>query len=82
MYQDMFGKEYRDVITGFKGICTGVTMYISGCSQALICPPVKKDGTLAESEWFDIQRLRETSKKQTQLNNDETPGFDKPAPKR
>lgn len=70
------GHTVRDRITGFIGIVTGIVTYISGCSQALVVPKVKADGTLAEGQWFDLQRLELQSKKQITLANDATPGPD------
>ena len=76
------GVKVKDKITGFEGIITGFVTYISGCNQALVVPPVKKDGSLVEAQWFDEQRLIVTNANAIRLNNDKTPGFDTPAPKR
>ncbi len=80
------GFVYRDQITGFTGIATGLTTYISGCNQVLLQPPVKKNGEMNEAMWFDQQRLvtdsAPGSKPAMTLDNSETPGFDKAAPKR
>lgn len=76
------GREYKDKITGFKGICTGKVQYISGCDQALLSPAAGKDGSLRGAEWFDVQRLDVVGEKRILLKNDKTPGFDAPAPKK
>ena len=76
------GSTYRDQITGFQGVCTGVCYYISGCHQALLSPPVKKDGTSETSQWFDVQRLAICPAKKIVLDNRKTPGHDAPAPVR
>ncbi len=76
------GKTYKDKITGFKGIATGYVQYISGCNQALLAPPVAKDGAKVEAEWFDEQRLDVVRIKAVTLDNGKTPGFDKSAPRR
>ncbi|MFG1238033.1 hypothetical protein V5F63_12610 [Xanthobacter autotrophicus DSM 597] len=79
----MFGATYRDRITGFTGIAVGHTVYISGCSQVLLAPPVKPDGSLAESQWFDQQRLKMVAGIVIiDIDNGATPGCDRPAPKR
>lgn len=85
--QDMtveFGKTYRDKITGFEGIATGYCQYISGCSQVLIAPRVAPDGAMRESHWFDVQRVEVVwdDASAVNLDNSDTPGFDKAAPKR
>jgi hypothetical protein len=76
------GQRCIDKITGLTGICTGICVYISGCNQVLLAPGCKEDGSLVSSEWFDQQRVTITEGKPITLDNDETPGFDKPAPKR
>jgi hypothetical protein len=76
------GQKYKDKITGFEGIATGFVKYISGCNQALLAPQVGSDGALRESQWFDEQRLDATGSDVITLENGETPGFDRQAPKR
>lgn len=75
------GITAKDKITGFEGVVTGICSYISGCSQALLTPPVK-DGAFVEAHWFDLQRLEAQPGEPVVLDNGETPGFDMPAPKR
>lgn len=78
-----FGLVYRDRITGFSGIATGRTEYISGCTQVLIAPRVDDNGAFRESQWFDEQRLElMPGANVIELDNGETPGADRPAPKR
>ncbi|PZU75561.1 MAG: hypothetical protein DI530_15005 [Sphingomonas sp.] len=79
---DYLGLTLRDRITGFEGICTGHTVYISGCSQLLLVPPL--DGTTyREPQWFDEQRCEVTSHgNRVVLDNGATPGCDRAAPKR
>lgn len=80
---EFFGHKVKDKITGFTGIATGFVQYISGCNQILICPGLDKDGKLAESHWFDEQRLLVfPCEDQITLDNGNTPGFDMEAPKR
>lgn len=51
------GEEYRDEITGFKGVCTGITVYLNGCIQALVTSRKLKDDGDSVSQWIDEQRL-------------------------
>jgi len=74
------GAEYRDKITGLRGICTGECQYISGCDQGLLAQKVGKDGKIPEGHWFDVQRLERVGSKIVKLDNVETPGCDMPAP--
>lgn len=77
------GSTAKDVITGFVGIVTGRAEYISGCSQALLIPQVDSAGKYSEGQWFDEQRLVVNERVPVVvLNNGDTPGSDKEAPKR
>jgi hypothetical protein len=78
------GSRVKDRITGFQGTLTGRAEYISGCTQCLVAPTVKADGSFAESQWFDEQRLEVIDVKAAPivLENDKTPGADIAAPKR
>jgi len=75
------GSKVKDKITGFTGIVTGYVRYLSGCNQALVVPPLDKDGKLQEANWFDEQRLEKADDSIVTLDNGKTPGPDKPAPK-
>lgn len=77
----VLGQIYRDRITGFEGVATGRAEYITGCTQVLIAPPVKTDGTFIDCLWFDEQRLELwSSDEPIRLDNGATPGPDKQAP--
>jgi hypothetical protein len=54
------GVEARDRVTGLKGIITGKTIYINGCVQWLLKPPVDKDGKLVDGCWIDTIQLEVT----------------------
>jgi hypothetical protein len=73
------GAEYRDIVTGFVGVCTGRVDYLTGCNQALLAPRAK-EGALRESAWFDVQRLERTKKATLSVDNSQHNGFDKAAP--
>jgi hypothetical protein len=79
---NLLGLTVKDRITGFKGIVTGQVAYITGCNQCLVTPPVKKDGSRAEAERFDEQRLVVGKEKAITMDNSQANGFDKMAPKR
>jgi len=53
----MVGLQVKDKVTGFKGVVSSITFDLYGCIQAIVAPPVDKDGKRRESEWFDIKRL-------------------------
>lgn len=77
------GSTVTDKITGFTGIVTGRVEYISGCNQLLVTSRVGSDGAVKDPQWLDEQRCEvDTSKPKLVLNNQDNPGFDRPAPKR
>jgi hypothetical protein len=79
----MLGFTVTDKITGFKGIVVGYVNYLTGCSQALVQPRIKADGSPNESLWLDVQKLEiDDSVSRVILENGATPGFDKAPPVR
>lgn len=52
-----FGKQARDKVTGFTGIVTGMSRWMTGCDQYCVVPPVDKAGKIDDSRWFDEGRL-------------------------
>ena len=56
-YEDNFGKQGRDRVTGFTGTIAGLVIYAYGCTQYMITPKVDKDGKLQEGNWFDVSRI-------------------------
>lgn len=52
------GQQYKDSITGFKGIAVSRIEYITGCIQYELQPHgVQKDGTTKAAKWFDECRI-------------------------
>lgn len=75
------GQKVRDIITGFEGIVTGRCEYITGCTQVLVAPRCKEDGTTRDSGWFDEDRVELTDAKPVTLSV-KNAGPDKPAPRK
>lgn len=82
MDQINLGARFRDRITGFTGVATGLVQYISGCNQVLLVPAAKDGNELKSGEWFDVQRVEVIDGDVIVLDNQHTPGCDQPAPKR
>lgn len=59
----LLGLKVKDSVTGFKGVVTGLCFDLYGCIQAVVTPPVDKDGKTFDGRWFDITRLEILSKK-------------------
>ena len=77
------GRKYKDKITDFEGVAIGSVRYLTGCNQTLLAPTVGPDGALKDSHWFDEQRLEASDSDEIiVLDNGETPGCDRSAPKR
>jgi len=53
----LLGFTARDVITGTKGVVTSISFDLYGCVQAIVTPPVDKDGKQPDLRWFDTKRL-------------------------
>lgn len=75
------GHTVSDAVTGLTGIAIGRCEYIIGCTQVLVQPRVKEDGTWVESHWIDEDRITVVSDVPITLDVTKN-GPDKPAPKR
>lgn len=60
MEKSILGKRVYDRITGFAGIATAVTHYLSGCTRVCIQPQSLKEGGggIMGEEWLDSQRIK------------------------
>jgi hypothetical protein len=49
----------KDKVTGFIGVCLGISSYATGCIHYGLMPQkVKKDGSIPDNyEWLDESRL-------------------------
>ena len=47
----------QDKITGFRGIATSKHIYLTGCSQYGLQPPMNTDGKVPDKVYFDEGRL-------------------------
>ena len=56
-WKELQGKEVKDKVTGFTGICTGQTRWLYGCDQYCVTPKIDKDGKSGEMQWFDDGRI-------------------------
>jgi hypothetical protein len=69
---DLLGFRVEDKVTGMEGVVASISFDLYGCVQAIVNPGMTKDGKLADSVWFDVNRLKVTSKKPVM----EVPNFD------
>lgn len=53
----LLGYVGTDVITGFTGVVTGQTQYITGPPMVYLTPRVGEDGSLQDGRWFDAVRV-------------------------
>lgn len=63
MKQFKLGVTVRDLLTGFEGVATGKSTYLTGCDQYLVQPVALKDRDIVDGRWFDAQRLELVSDK-------------------
>ena len=84
MTSKILGETRRDRITGLTGVVTAITKYITGCNQLLLQPAStsEKPNDPPEPYWFDEQRCERVGQDRIVLENEKTPGFDRPAPKK
>jgi hypothetical protein len=61
-HMNLLGHRVEDRVTGFKGIVSSVCFDLYGCIQATVNPGIGKDGKPQDSHWFDVNRLKITSK--------------------
>lgn len=47
------GDRVRNRVTGFEGVVTGRTEYITGCARLIVQPQGMKDGKSYDSEYVD-----------------------------
>lgn len=53
------GKTYRDLVTGFTGVCMGITQYLTGCDRIGLLSTTLKDGKPLDWMWYDSSMLEE-----------------------
>ena len=68
---ELLGHKVKDKVTGFKGVITTMSFDLYGCIQAAVTPESGERGDQKEGRWFDITRLKVTSKKRVM----EVPNF-------
>lgn len=56
------GQKAKDKITGFTGIITARTQYITGCDHYCLTPEVGRNGEQKDVAWFDEGRIQITGK--------------------
>lgn len=53
----LLGLTAKDKVTGFSGVITTMSFDLYGCVQAVVTPPVDKEGKRHDGHWFDVTRL-------------------------
>jgi len=62
-HMEMLGYKGEDRITGFKGVIDSIAFDLYGCIQVIIRPGLNEKGEPMDGRWFDINRVKTTSKK-------------------
>ena len=52
-----FGKRYRDIVSGFEGICIGYVEWIYGCNQFILAPRAENASKKESSSLFFEKQL-------------------------
>jgi hypothetical protein len=58
----MLGFKVEDKVTQFKGVVDSMSFDLYGCVQAGVNPGLDKEGIPKDCRWFDVARLKITSK--------------------
>ena len=64
MTEVKLGMRVKDKITGFTGIVVTIESFLGRCDQAVVQPPIDKEGKVPDAVGIDVSRLEVTSKKQ------------------
>lgn len=80
MFKFELGVEVKHIVTGFQGIVTGRSDYITGCNQYSVQPQVSKDGTWKDGRWCDEHALEQVGKKKIVVEQTDKPGCDTTPP--
>lgn len=56
-HMNLLGLTARDKVTGFEGVVSTVSFDLYGCIQAVLVPPLDKEGKKQDGCWFDVSRL-------------------------
>ena len=51
------GMRIKDKVTGFKGIAVSKCIYLNGCIQFAVKPPVDEKGDIKKDVWIDEAQL-------------------------
>lgn len=60
---DLLGMKATDVVTGFKGVVETISFDLYGCVQVVLKPLFVAGGKAEDGRWFDVSRLKVSSKK-------------------
>lgn len=71
MFKFKQGEYVRDLVTGFSGVITSRTDYISGCNRYCVQPPVGEDGKMLDWVAIDEPALERVEKTRLVLEQPE-----------
>jgi len=58
LFRVRLGAKVKDIVTGFSGVVTARTEWLSGCIRYLVSPQkLDKDDKPVEGQWIDEQQL-------------------------
>ncbi len=80
MEEITLGQEYKDAVTGFKGIAVSTTTFLHGCRRIGLQPPMNKEGEVPDSLCFDEPQLEATKKPPVAKDEKRTRGGPPPYP--
>lgn len=60
---ELLGRTATDKVTKFKGVISTLSFDLYGCIQVVLKPEIDKDGKDIDGRWFDVSRLKLSTKK-------------------
>jgi hypothetical protein len=68
------GKEYKDAVTGFKGIAIAKCEWLNGCSRITLQPKCDKTGKIPDNATFDEPQLVFVGSREVKRGKNDTGG--------
>lgn len=68
------GDEVEDMVSGLRGVVTGKSVVLNGCTRISIQPKYEKEGKLPKPECFDIGRVKKITDKKVEQGQTQTGG--------
>jgi hypothetical protein len=76
------GDEVKHTVTGYKGICIAITVWLHGCRRINVQAKLKDDGSMPEMVAFDEMEMVVTKKGVVAATPYKAPEVEQPTPRK